>query len=72
MVAIVAPNQTLSEWRLIHWIICIVFVVTNLVFIIFGSGELQDWNDPSFERKTKKETPKQSKEAEELLMLEKI
>ena len=74
VVGILAPNQTLTEWRLVFWIIFAVTVVTNVVFVLFASGEVQEWNDPNFERKkqTKKDEELEFKEAEKLLTLEKV
>ncbi|KAJ8682771.1 hypothetical protein QAD02_018563 [Eretmocerus hayati] len=43
-----APNQTLGEWQLVFWIVFAVFIVTNAIFVIWGSGEMQPWNDPEF------------------------
>ncbi|KAG7210886.1 hypothetical protein KM043_012367 [Ampulex compressa] len=48
IVGILTPNQTLTEWRLVFWIVLVVFVVTNLIFVLFASGEVQYWNDPEF------------------------
>jgi ACS family sodium-dependent inorganic phosphate cotransporter len=47
-VGVLAPNQTLSEWRLIFWIVAGVYVVTTIIFVIFASGDVQKWNDPAF------------------------
>ncbi|XP_014232021.1 sialin-like [Trichogramma pretiosum] len=54
LVGLVAVNQTLSEWQLVFWIICAVGVATNLVYLLLGSGELQPWNSPDFQRKRSK------------------
>ena len=48
LVGVLTPNQTLSEWRLVFWIVFWVFFATNIIFILFASGEVQDWNDPAF------------------------
>ncbi|XP_014203401.1 putative inorganic phosphate cotransporter [Copidosoma floridanum] len=53
-----APEQTLSEWRLVFWIVLGVAVCTQLVFLRYGSGEVEYWNDPEFvkaERRKKEE-----------------
>ncbi|KAJ8669762.1 hypothetical protein QAD02_001021 [Eretmocerus hayati] len=47
LVGVFTPNQTLSEWRLIFWSVAIVCAVSTVIFLIFGSGDVQDWNDPS-------------------------
>lgn len=43
-----APEQTMTQWRIVFWIVLGVFIVTNIVFVIFASGEVQYWNDPNF------------------------
>ncbi|XP_032684299.1 putative inorganic phosphate cotransporter [Odontomachus brunneus] len=48
IVSVLTPNETLSQWQLVFWIVFGVFVVTNLIFILFASGEVQYWNDPDF------------------------
>lgn len=48
VVGVLTPNQTLSEWHLVFWIVFVVFVLSNLVYLIWGSTELQQWNDPTF------------------------
>jgi ACS family sodium-dependent inorganic phosphate cotransporter len=34
------------EWRIVFWIAFGVFMVTNAVYIIWASGEVQPWNTP--------------------------
>lgn len=34
------------QWRTVLWISFSVFVVTSVVYICFGSGEEQWWNEP--------------------------
>jgi ACS family sodium-dependent inorganic phosphate cotransporter len=48
LVGVLTPNQTLSEWRLVFWIVLCVFFLTNAFFVFFASGEVQHWNDPKF------------------------
>ena len=48
IIGIMTPNQTLSEWRFVFWILFGVSLVSNLVFLGFGSGEVEYWNDPEF------------------------
>ncbi|XP_023247460.1 sialin-like [Copidosoma floridanum] len=50
IVAELAPHSTLFEWRLVFWIVLGVFIATNVIFIVYASGEVQPWNDPAFER----------------------
>lgn len=34
------------EWRVVFWIMFATLVISNFVFILFGSGSLQPWNEP--------------------------
>lgn len=42
------PDNTNAQWRLVFWIVFIVLIITNLVFILYASGEVQHWNNPEF------------------------
>ncbi|XP_050540926.1 sialin-like isoform X2 [Daktulosphaira vitifoliae] len=42
---ILTPNKTILEWRLVFWIMMGVMVSSTLVYSVFGSGELQPWDD---------------------------
>ncbi|XP_014215997.1 putative inorganic phosphate cotransporter [Copidosoma floridanum] len=70
-VGVMVPNQTLSEWRLVYWTIFAVGMITNVIFVIFGSGEVQEWNDPNFDRKNQ-EKDVEMKEIEKLMTTDKI
>lgn len=48
IVGTIASEQTLTQWRTVFWIVLGVFIVTNMIFVIFASGEVQYWNDPEF------------------------
>ncbi|CAD7089582.1 unnamed protein product [Hermetia illucens] len=43
--AITATKNTLVEWRLIFVINAFFYLIPGFLFIIFGSGELQPWNN---------------------------
>ncbi|XP_050591921.1 putative inorganic phosphate cotransporter [Bombus affinis] len=55
IVSELTPNQTLAQWRLVFWIVFVVFVLTNLIFVLYASGEVQYWNDPEFVRREREE-----------------
>ncbi|XP_020709772.2 sialin [Athalia rosae] len=38
-------NQTFPQWRIIFWILAAVYLTGALMFTIFGTGELQSWNN---------------------------
>ncbi|KAF6203094.1 hypothetical protein GE061_003508 [Apolygus lucorum] len=46
LVGVLTPNSTMLEWRLVFWIAVIVLVSTNVVYVVFGSGQVQSWNEP--------------------------
>ncbi|KAL7294278.1 hypothetical protein TKK_0012293 [Trichogramma kaykai] len=54
IIGVLAPHQTLGEWRLVFWILFGVSVVSNVIFLAFGDGEVQYWNDPDFKVKNAK------------------
>lgn len=33
------------EWRLVFWITTAVVMITNVIYIMFGSARIQPWND---------------------------
>lgn len=39
-------QHTLAQWRLVFWITLGVLAATNVIFVMFASGEEQWWNDP--------------------------
>jgi len=34
-----------EEWRIMFWISAVVFISATILFWLFGSGEIQPWND---------------------------
>ncbi|XP_076289049.1 sialin [Lasioglossum baleicum] len=44
--SITYQNQTFAQWRIIFWILASTYCFGALVFALFGSGELQKWNNP--------------------------
>ena len=62
LVGLLAPHQTIDEWKTIFWIIFVLLLIVNTIFICFGSGEVQKWNDPEFLNKNRTEfVPKVNK-----------
>lgn len=45
VVGILTPNRTVLEWRLVFWIMVIIMMSSSLIFFLFGSGEVQPWDD---------------------------
>lgn len=40
------PQASLGEWRLVFWIAFGVLVLTSVVYGLWASGEVQDFNEP--------------------------
>ncbi|XP_060861729.1 putative inorganic phosphate cotransporter isoform X1 [Metopolophium dirhodum] len=45
IVGILTPNRTVLEWRLVFWIMMAVMTASSVVYGIYGSGELQPWDN---------------------------
>lgn len=45
LVGVITGGSTIAQWRIVFWIAFAVFNVTNIVYIIWASGEVQPWND---------------------------
>ncbi|CAH0719420.1 unnamed protein product, partial [Brenthis ino] len=45
MIGLLTPDQTLKQWRLAFWTIFAVLIGTNAIYLIWGSGEQQWWDD---------------------------
>lgn len=45
LVGVLTPNQLLTEWRIVFWVSCAIFLASNVIFLIWGDGEIQFWND---------------------------
>ncbi|XP_031765380.1 putative inorganic phosphate cotransporter [Galleria mellonella] len=45
LVGLLTPDQTIEQWRIAFWTVFAVLVVTNIVYLIWGSGEQQWWDD---------------------------
>lgn len=65
LVGILAKQQTLYEWRIVFWIVFGVFVVTNSIFLMWASGDVQYWNDMKL-WKEQKDTKKRNVTNEEI------
>lgn len=59
-------QRTVKEWRVVFWIMVVVLVITNFVYVCFGSGEQQPWNEPAEDESSKsKESKSHDKEVVE-------
>ncbi|KAF4521623.1 hypothetical protein B566_EDAN006665 [Ephemera danica] len=54
-------NQTWAQWRIVFGILACIYCTGSLVFLIFGTGELQEWNNA-------KKDPKEDGEAQEEML----
>ncbi|XP_058791949.1 putative inorganic phosphate cotransporter isoform X2 [Phymastichus coffea] len=72
IVGVLTPHQTVGEWRLVFWIVLAVFLATNLLFVLYASGEVQPWNDPDCRGGADPEKPKQQPAVAQLARDEKL
>lgn len=38
-------QRTIYEWRVVFWIMFISLIIASSIFTLFGSGELQPWDN---------------------------
>lgn len=43
--SIIVLQRTILEWRLVFWIMMVVMSLSSVVFVVFGTGEVQPWDD---------------------------
>ncbi|XP_011136640.1 sialin isoform X1 [Harpegnathos saltator] len=39
-------NQTYTQWTIVFWTLAAMYCIGAIVFVTFGTGELQKWNNP--------------------------
>ncbi|XP_055326564.1 putative inorganic phosphate cotransporter [Sitodiplosis mosellana] len=61
-VGLMAPQSTLEQWRFVFWITFGVSIVRIIIFVMWGSAEIQPWNNP--QSKTSPESGTQNKKEE--------
>lgn len=47
IIGVLTPHRSLMEWRVVFWIMFAVLILSNCVYLFFGSGQLQPWNEPN-------------------------
>ncbi|KAJ2946183.1 hypothetical protein O0L34_g5117 [Tuta absoluta] len=45
LIGLLTPDQTVTQWRYAFWFVFGTLVVTNLLYLIWGSGDQQWWDD---------------------------
>uniref|UniRef100_A0A1B6DWX2 Putative inorganic phosphate cotransporter n=1 Tax=Clastoptera arizonana TaxID=38151 RepID=A0A1B6DWX2_9HEMI len=55
---ILTDGNDVEEWHMVFHLAALVFFIGNLVFLIFGSVEVQEWNEPPGEKGTPMKTIK--------------
>ncbi|XP_022170952.1 sialin-like [Myzus persicae] len=66
---ILTPNRTVLEWRLVFWIMMIVMTASSVVYQIFGSGELQSFDNSEQYYLKKNEKPMRELSMDETLSI---
>ncbi|XP_014232240.1 putative inorganic phosphate cotransporter [Trichogramma pretiosum] len=75
VVGLLTPNQSAEEWSRVFYTISAVLTITNSIYVMWGSAEVQFWNEPGFHLKEKIEREKAeaaeaAKESVELLQMQ--
>ncbi|XP_053607893.1 putative inorganic phosphate cotransporter [Plodia interpunctella] len=45
LIGLLTPDQTITQWRMAFWTVFVVLIATNLLYVIWGSGDPQWWDD---------------------------
>lgn len=45
-----AFQSSVYQWNIVFYVSAAIYFLGNLVFVIFGTGEVQWWNDPEARR----------------------
>ncbi|KAL1452529.1 hypothetical protein WDU94_006752 [Cyamophila willieti] len=45
LVGLMVPDSTMTQWRLVFWVTFFILAITNLFYLVFGSADIQPWND---------------------------
>ncbi|XP_058801040.1 putative inorganic phosphate cotransporter [Phymastichus coffea] len=48
LVGVLVPNSTLTEWRLVFWIVFLFAAVSNIIYLYWFRAEVQPWNNTDF------------------------
>ncbi|KAF4521621.1 hypothetical protein B566_EDAN006663 [Ephemera danica] len=44
--AFIQDNESMASWRMVFLVSAVINVLGALIYVAFGSGEVQPWNDP--------------------------
>ncbi|XP_071576585.1 putative inorganic phosphate cotransporter [Temnothorax nylanderi] len=47
---IVTDESSAYQWDIVFYVLAVISLLSNLVFVIFGKGEVQWWNEPETQR----------------------
>lgn len=53
MIGELTPDRTIHQWRNVFYISCGFLVLTNVIYIVWGSAEKQPWDNPDYKNKSK-------------------
>ena len=49
--AFTREHNTMNEWQYVFIITALIYIISGLIFLVFGTGKVQKWNTPP-EKKT--------------------
>ena len=52
-----SQKNTLSQWNNVFLVGAVVYIIPAIIFMCFGSGEVQPWNDPEKTTNPKDDSP---------------
>ncbi|XP_031636923.1 sialin-like [Contarinia nasturtii] len=58
-VGVMTPNSSLEEWRYVFWVTFCISMVRIVIYMIWGSAEIQSWNDPRESKSSEINTTKE-------------
>ncbi|XP_034241408.1 sialin-like isoform X2 [Thrips palmi] len=44
IIGLLTPHETMAEWRLTFWVVFVVLVVTNFIYVAVARAEIQPWD----------------------------
>ncbi|CAG4948184.1 unnamed protein product [Parnassius apollo] len=65
--AILQDETDPNEWRKVFYVASAIYVACNIFFIVFGTSEKQEWNEPVDDSKEPSDEPVAGKKAEKII-----
>ncbi|XP_031626509.1 putative inorganic phosphate cotransporter [Contarinia nasturtii] len=53
IIGVLTPQSSLEQWRFVFWLTFVVTMLRTIIFLIFGSAEIQKFNNPRIESRNR-------------------